>query len=140
VSRSPFAPAVEAAWETFARIVNAETSLPVEERIKHALAEIIAPKNELLRRRAEMIAEPISQRHDVTVASIFGRSRVRYITAARDELCAELLARDWSQADVARALGLSSQAPLQAATRHRERAAVAKAARRDEKSTREEGE
>lgn len=115
-------PAVEAAWETFARFVTTETSLSVEDRMKCAIAELLAPKNELLRRRAKQVAEPIAKRHDVTVGAIFGRSLARYITAARDELCAELLAREWSQADVARALGMSGRDPARGAARHRSRA------------------
>jgi hypothetical protein len=119
------APSVEEAWDIFCRVVDAEKQLPVEERIKVALAEILAPKHELLRRRAEVIAQPIAERHDVTVAAIFGLSRARYITAARDELCGELLGRAWSPADVARALGFRSEnAPAQAAERYGARVAA----------------
>ena len=111
------APAVLEAFDAFCAILEADKSIPVEERMKHALAEIIAPKHELLRRRAETIAQPIAERHGVTVGLIFGRSRARHITAARDALCAELVARGWTYANVGRALGVSRPSAFEAAAR-----------------------
>lgn len=118
-------PAVEQAFADFACLVNDDPSRSTEERIKHALAEIIAPRHELWRRRAREAAEPIAKRHGVTVAALFGRRRAADVVAARDELCAELLARGWSMADVARALGQTRQQPARAAERHAARMGAA---------------
>lgn len=85
------------------------------------LNELEPGRNDALREAAAVIAEPIAERHGVSVGAIFGRSLARYVTAARDELCAELLAREWSQADVARALGMSGRDPARGAARHRSR-------------------
>lgn len=123
------APAVLEAFDTLCEYVDGDKSVPVEERMKHALAEILAPKHELLRRRAETITQPIAERHGVTVGLIFGRSRARHITAARDALCAELVARGWTYANVGRALRVSRPSAFEAAARGR-RAETAKASER----------
>lgn len=118
-------PAVEQAFADFTCLVNDDPSRSTEERIKHALAEIIAPRHELLRRRALDAAQPIATRHGVPVAAILGRRRAADVVAARDELCAELLARGWSLADVARATGQTRQQPARAAERHAARMGAA---------------
>jgi chromosomal replication initiation ATPase DnaA len=114
---SRHAPSVLEAFDTFCAIVDRDKSIPVEERMKHALAEILAPKHELLRRRAETIAQPIAERHGVTVAAIFGPRRQRHITAARDALCAELVAREWTHTDIGRVLGIGRTSAMRAAVR-----------------------
>jgi len=118
---SRHAPAVLETFDAFCAIVNGEAALPVEERMKHALAELLAPKNDLLRRRAATIAQPIAERHAVPVAALFGRSKARDVVAARDELYAALLASGWSQANVMRALGVSERDPARGAARWRAR-------------------
>jgi len=111
------APAVLEAFDAFCAILEADKSVPVEERMKHALAEILAPKHELLRRRAETIAQPIAERHGVTVAAIFGPRRQRHITVARGALCAELVAREWTHTDIGRVLGIGRTSAMRAAVR-----------------------
>jgi len=123
------APAVLEAFDTLCEYVDGDKSVPFEERMKHALAEILAPKHELLRRRAEAIAQPIAERHGVTVAAIFGPRRQRHITAARDALCAELVAREWTHTDIGRVLGIGRTSAMRAAVRG-VRAAMAKEGKR----------
>jgi CRP-like cAMP-binding protein len=107
VSR-PYSPAVLEAFDTFCKYLESDQSIPVEERMKAALAEILAPKHELLRRRAETIAQPIAERHGVGLGELFARSKRRDVVAARDALCGELIARGWTQADVGRVLRVSA--------------------------------